>query len=307
MKLFKNSEARDPIVNFRSCYSVVTIIFLLTGLFGCNVSAEKSETDQYTQSNGNGFLMIIGGGSRPESMLRRMIEDSEVDESGYAIVLTMAGGNPDTSGYYGERQFRELGVDNIRSYDFGRRDAVTDTGLDSLRNAKLVYITGGSQSRFMDAVNAFPDIAGAIKAGYENGAMISGTSAGAAIMSKIMITGDQNNYPDYTSTFYHLEKDNIVTTEGLGLIEGVIVDQHFLKRARNNRLLTAVMEFPDQTGIGIDESTAILVKNGRAEVVGDSQVLVYKNESGSSRQFQNKLGANNIRLDIYLPGDQFEL
>ena len=307
MKLFKNSVTRNPVVNFRSCSSVVIVLFLLTGLFGCNVSAEKSESERYTQNNVNGSLMIIGGGSRPESMLRRMIEDTEVDELGYAIVLTMAGGNPDTSGYYGERQFRELGVDNIRSYDFGRMDAVTGTGLDSLRNAKLVYITGGSQSRFMDAVKASPEIAGALKAGYENGAMISGTSAGAAIMSKIMITGDQNNYPDYTSTFYHLEKDNIVTTEGLGLIEGVIVDQHFLKRARNNRLLTAVMEFPDYTGIGIDESTAILVKNGRAEVVGDAQVLVYKNGSGSTRHFQKKLGANNIRLDIYLPGDQFEL
>ena len=99
----------------------------------------------------------------------------------------------------------------------------------------------------------------------------------------------------------------MITAEGLGLIQGVIVDQHFVKRARNNRLLTAVMQYPDHIGIGIDEATAILVKKGEAEIVGDAQVLVYRNQSGTSKTYENRLGANNIRLDIYLPGDKFEL
>jgi cyanophycinase len=159
----------------------------------------------------------------------------------------------------------------------------------------------------MESVKNNPGIAEAIEAAYINGAMISGTSAGAAIMSSIMITGDQKNYPDYTPTFYNLERDNMITAEGLGLIEGVIIDQHFVKRARNNRLLTAVMEYPDHMGIGIDESTAILVKNKTAEVVGESQVLVYLNKSGTSSAYKGKLGAENLRLDIYLPGQKFEL
>ena len=122
-----------------------------------------------------------------------------------------------------------------------------------------------------------------------------------------MITGDQVNYPEYTSTFYNLEKNNMITAEGLGLIEGVIIDQHFVKRARNNRLITAVIEFPDHTGIGIDESTAILVQNGQAEVVGVSQVLVYRNLSDYSAVFEGKLGARDISLNIYLPGESFEI
>jgi cyanophycinase len=126
-------------------------------------------------------------------------------------------------------------------------------------------------------------------------------------MSEVMITGDQKKYPEYTSTFYHLEKNNIITAEGLGLITGVIVDQHFIARARNNRLLTAVMEFPDHIGIGIDESTALIIEGNQARVVGESQVLIYRNRSNSAQVQNGKLAAKNIMLDIYLPGESFLL
>lgn len=251
--------------------------------------------------------MIIGGGSRPDHLIQRMIDETTISDHGHAIVLTMSGFDPDTSGFYGERSFRNLGISNIHSFDLGRRDDPTPEKLDSLRTASLVYITGGVQSRFMERVAEFPEIADALEDAYQNGALISGSSAGAAVMSKIMITGDQKNYLEYTSTFYNLEPDNMVTDEGLGLIEGIIVDQHFVKRARNNRLLSAIMDYPDHIGIGIDESTGILVQGNTAEVVGNSQVFVYRNLSGASKSEDNKLGAENIRLDIYLPGDVFEL
>jgi cyanophycinase len=159
----------------------------------------------------------------------------------------------------------------------------------------------------MDSITENPAIAEALENAYRDGAMISGTSAGAAVMSKIMITGDQRNYPDYTSTYYNLEKNNMITAEGLGLITNVIIDQHFVKRARNNRLLTAILDYPNHTGIGIDESTAIFVKEGKAEVIGESQVLVYKNIGQIISAYEEKIGGMNLRLDIYLPGDMFEL
>jgi cyanophycinase len=159
----------------------------------------------------------------------------------------------------------------------------------------------------MEAVRHTPGLQETIKEAYARGAFIAGTSAGAAVMSQIMITGDQKKYSEYTSTFYHLEKDNIVTSDGLGLIKDIIVDQHFIKRARNNRLLTAIMEFPDKIGIGIDESTAVLIKEKQAKVVGESQVLVYRNKADSVLVRNGKLGARDIRLQIYLPGDEFSL
>jgi cyanophycinase len=288
------------------------IAFILTMIaivpvYGCSESASGTKSFEPAELSGDGALFIIGGGSRPEAMVQRMIDESGIDEEGYAIVLTMSGFDPDTSGYYGELQFRELGVENIASYDFGREDEFTQESQKLLEEASLIYITGGSQSRFMNAVQNEPRIETSLRNAYENGALIAGTSAGAAVMSRIMITGDQVNYPEYTSTFYNLEKNNMITAEGLGLIEGVIIDQHFVKRARNNRLITAVIEFPDHTGIGIDESTAILVRDNRAEVVGVSQVLVYRNQSEYSTVVNGKLGARDISLNIYLPGETFEL
>lgn len=285
----------------------IMALVLMGPVYGCSEPASGTSQFEPADLNGDGALFIIGGGSRPETMVQRMIEESGIDEEGYAIVLTMSGFDPDTSGFYGELQFRELGVENIASYDFGREDEFTVASQELLRAASLIYITGGSQSRFMNAVRNEPMIESVLREAYENGAVIAGTSAGAAVMSRIMITGDQVNYPEYTSTFYNLEKNNMVTAEGLGLIEGVIIDQHFVKRARNNRLITAVIEFPDHTGIGIDESTAILVRNGEAEVVGVSQVLVYRNQSDYSAVFEGKLGARDISLNIYLPGESFTL
>lgn len=287
--------------------TLILIMLAIVPVYGCFESASGTNSFEPAELSGDGALFIIGGGSRPEAMVERMIEESGMDAEGYAIVLTMSGFNPDTSGFYGELQFRELGVENIASYDFGREDEFTEESQKLLEEASLIYITGGSQSRFMNAVRNEPGIETSLRSAYENGALIAGTSAGAAVMSRIMITGDQVNYPEYTSTFYNLEKNNMVTAEGLGLIEGVIVDQHFVKRARNNRLITAVIEFPDQTGIGIDESTAILIRNNRAEVVGVSQVLVYRNQSDYSEVYEGKLGARDISLNIYLPGETFEL
>ncbi|MEX0661641.1 MAG: cyanophycinase [Balneolaceae bacterium] len=276
-----------------------------TFLFSCSELQNKSELSITNAPKGS--LLIIGGGSRPNSMIDRIIAETSLQDSGYAVVLTMSGFDPDTSAFYGERQFRDAGISNIRSYDFERRQSFSEAASDSLINASLIYITGGSQSRFMDSIIQTPAIAEALKNAYQDGTMISGTSAGAAVMSKIMITGDQHNYPEYTSTYYNLEKDNMITAEGLGLITDVIIDQHFVKRARNNRLLTAIMDYPNHTGIGIDESTAILVKDGKAEVVGNSQVLVYKNAGQTTSTYGEKIGGKNLRLDIYLPGEIFDL
>lgn len=253
-----------------------------------------------------GKLFIIGGGNRPSYLKEAMITHSGLPDGGYAIVLPMASSQPDTAAYYGMLQFRVMGYE-ARAFAFGSNDKVTPARLDSIRNAEIIYIAGGVQSRFMSVVGKNPGIKQAIEVAYKKGAMIAGTSAGAAVMSKIMITGDQKNYPEYTPTFYHLERDNLVTDEGLGLIKKIIVDQHFVTRARNNRLLTAVMEFPDHIGIGIDESTAIIVDGSGIKVVGESQVLVYRNLSGKATAQNGKLSAKNIRLDIYVPGDTFTL
>jgi cyanophycinase len=102
---------------------------------------------------------------------------------------------------------------------------------------------------------------------YKAGVVFGGTSAGAAIMSERMITGEGD--------FTVIDSAKVEVRPGLGLLPGVIIDQHFIKRQRHNRLFGLVLTHPEERGVGIDEGTAILVEDGRkALVVGSSQVML---------------------------------
>ncbi|SDI56618.1 cyanophycinase [Winogradskyella thalassocola] len=254
----------------------------------------------------NGKLFIIGGGSRPASMVDRMVKESGIDKGGYGIVLPMSSSEPDSSAYYATNQFYKLGVNNVYGLNFIKDEVLTVSKLDSIRNAKLIYISGGDQNKFMDIVQG-TEIEVLIHEAYENGSLIAGTSAGAAVMSEMMITGTELKHPKYNATYRHLESENIETKTGLGLITTIIVDQHFVYRSRYNRLLTAIIEYPELTGVGIDESTAILVSGKTVEVVGESQVVVFKNPDTSKTTFNDKIGAHGIILNIYLPGETFKI
>ena len=253
-----------------------------------------------------GKLFIIGGGDKPPEMLKRIIDESGISSGGYAVILPMSSSEPEASALYAKDLFVEAGLENIFAINCTLENVNSPAKADSIRLANLVYITGGDQARFMDIV-AGSEVEKAIHGAYENGALIAGTSAGAALMSKIMITGNQLKFPDYTATFSVIETDNIETREGLGLIPEVIIDQHFLIRSRHNRLITAILQFPGTKGIGIDESTAILVTGYHAEVIGLSQVLVYTPSSRKVKKHNGKLGADNIRLDIYMAGESFSI
>jgi cyanophycinase len=252
-----------------------------------------------------GKLFIIGGGSRPPEMVQRIIDESGIRKGGYGIILPMSSAS-DSAVYWAALQFREVGIENLYGLAFKKDEAANNLKIDSIRVAKLIYITGGDQNRFMEVV-AGTAIEKAIHDAFNNGALIAGTSAGAAVMSRVMITGNELKHPEYTSTFKNIEPFNIETKPGLGLINDVIIDQHFVRRSRHNRLISAVIEFPDHVGIGIDESTAILVTGKNVEVVGESQVLVLSNPRKSKIIAGNKLGAKDLRLSIYLPGEKFKL
>ena len=253
-----------------------------------------------------GKLVIIGGGSRPSTMVDRIIKESGIDKSGYGIILPMSSAESDSAVYYSGKQFIEKGLKNIFGLDFVKGEVLTKSKIDSIRNAKMIYISGGDQNRFMDIV-AGTAIEKAIHESYAKGNLIAGTSAGAAVMSKMMISGNELKHLDYASTFRNIDADNIEIKTGLGFLTHVIIDQHFVKRSRYNRLISAVIEHPEMLGIGIDEATAILVVGNNAEIIGDSQVIVLRNPKHSKNVQGDKLGAHDLQLNIYLPGETFKL
>ncbi|MUP40989.1 cyanophycinase [Gramella aestuarii] len=277
---------------------------------------DKKKTDEIFQdieattaskNLNEGKLFIIGGGKRPPELVQKLIDVSDLKESNYIVILPMASAEPDSAVYYAAQQFTELGIekDRIKGFNFEKNRQNVEQ-LDSLSKAGLIYISGGDQNRFMEVVLNSP-IADAIKSAYRNGATIAGTSAGAAVMSKKMITGDEFKHTEYTGDFRTIESENIELKEGLGLLENAIVDQHFIQRMRMNRLISTAIENPEEISIGIDESTAILVEGDSVEVLGVSQVIVLKNKDENKTVKNGLLGTRGLDLSVILPGEKFSL
>ena len=218
----------------------------------------------------------------------------------------MASEEPDSAIIWSSEHFLNQGITAIAGFNFRLGEPICPIKIDSISKASLIFISGGDQSRFMEIVRDTP-IHQAIKDAYQTGAMIAGTSAGAAMMSQKMITGDQKRHEEYTPTYRVIENENIDLADGLGLIGTAIIDQHFVWRSRHNRLITSVLEFPELPGIGIDESTAILVRGNIAEVVGVSQVVVFRNPKKSRKDQNEKMGGYGLTIDVFLPGDIFEI
>ncbi|MEO6220364.1 MAG: cyanophycinase [Ginsengibacter sp.] len=255
-----------------------------------------------------GKLFIIGGGNRSASLIVKMIETARLNKKDHIAILPMASEQPDSSYFYIKTQLEKFCGNTIANLNFIPDKINNQQWLDSLKNAKLIFITGGDQSRFTKLVLRSP-VHHAIDVAYKNGSTIGGTSAGAAVMSKHMITGNQLlGDTSYAETFNKLWNSNIEFTEGLGLLSSVIIDQHFIARSRYNRLLSALAKFPNYTCIGIDESTAIIVYLNKVRVIGEGQVVklccpkkLPTKKSNALIKFQD------ARLSIYISGDSFEL
>jgi cyanophycinase len=233
-----------------------------------------------------GSLIIAGGGSLPPVILKRFLELARPPGSGGAerppriLVLPMASGSPD-SGPEQAAEFAALGAE-ATSAAVTRERALDPAAATLLHDVTGVWFTGGDQSRVTAAIGGTPFLA-ALHERHRRGAVIGGSSAGAAIMSPLMITGDERRPAggapagdDQRDAFLTLARDNIVTVEGLGFLPGAIVDQHFVRRKRHNRLLSLVLEHPGLVGAGIDEGTALEVApDGRWSVLGDGVVVIY--------------------------------
>lgn len=262
--------------------------------------------EEVLQKNPKGKLFIIGGGEKTDPMMNELVHMAGVDREGYVFVLPMASSVPDSALIWAREDFAVTSALKLTGYNFRAGEPAPQDKIDSLRNARLIFISGGDQSRFMK-VALSTQVAGAIRDAYAGGSVVSGTSAGAAVMSMTMITGNQLKHPESESGFQTIEAGNVETTEGLGLLQDVIIDQHFIKRQRLNRLIAAMAENPGQLCVGIDESTAIIVKGDSATVTGIGQVIVLQNRSGETRVSNDLIGHKGAELSVYLPGEKFRL
>ena len=256
------------------------------------------------QTKGN--LFIIGGGDRSDALMQEMLNTAKLKPQDYIVILPMASEVPDVGFKSVSSQLKKLDNKTIRNFNFSQHAANDKKWVDSLAGAKLIYILGGDQNRFMKSVLNTP-VYTAIHKAYQNGATIAGTSAGAAVMSKYMITGKQLLDTVYKETFNKLLDNNIEFSEGMGLLENTIIDQHFLKRNRYNRLISALAAHPDLVCVGIDESTAIIVHGNKATVAGASQVIRLANPKQLKKTDKGLLKFSQAEFGIFTAGDVIDI
>ncbi|WP_306599412.1 cyanophycinase [Geothrix sp. 21YS21S-2] len=181
-----------------------------------------------------------------------------------------------------------------------REDSSTPAMLEAAARCTGFWFSGGDQALVGDKIVGTP-LHKLIKDKYQDGAVVGGTSAGAAIMSKIMLVGED--------IFGKLELREMgpkayITREGMGFLPpDVVIDQHFIKRGRENRLLSIGMTFPGVLAIGVDETTALVVRKGVGTVHGASGVLVF-----DSRGMQLKNGGfTGLTLHFLRKGGTIDL
>ena len=200
--------------------------------------------------------MIVGGGPLPDSVIERFVALAGGPGKARILIYPMASEDPD-AGLEIAGDFRKLGAAADRRI-LSHEQADTDAAAGELSGVTGIWFGGGDQARLTAALKG-TRVEAAIAARYRDGAVVGGTSAGAAVMSTPMITGDEKHpggkrppARDSGDAWMTIARDNVVTAPGFALLPGAIVDQHFVRRRRNNRLLSLVLENPNLVGVGID-------------------------------------------------------
>ncbi len=259
------------------------------------------------QDKKQGILVIIGGAedkSNDCDILKRTAELAG-GKDGKIIVLTVATDYPSQVGKEYKNLFSKIGVCNIDTLHIETREDSNDPERQQrLNGATCLFFTGGDQLKITSLIGGTA-IEKLIKDGFSSGLVIAGTSAGASVMSETMITSGVDDEAPKRCT--------VKMAPGLGLIRGVVIDQHFAQRGRIGRLLAAVAQNPNVLGIGLDEDTAIIVKpNNTFEVIGSNAVTIldgiHSNYSNVSESRPDDiLAMTDITLHILPQNHEFDL
>lgn len=279
-------------------------LFMLCVNIGCTSSEENGSSVHKDESLPKGTLFIIGGGDRDSLLMQHLITVSGYKVGDKIAVVTLASGWGDSAYIWLNDEFKALTKSTIDCIKIDSATVKNAATIDSLMQAKIIFLSGGDQSVLMKHIQG-TDFKKKIQEAYWKGATIAGTSAGAALMSEKMITGNALLDTSYEATFDMLRENNVEIKEGLGLLDSVIIDQHFIARSRYNRVLSALHDYPAYRCIGIDEATALIVHNGKATVAGESQILSFSNTETAS-DTMGIINTKNIDVDIYTAGETLD-
>ena len=254
-----------------------------------------------------GTLIIIGGAEdkKGEKEILKAVCSKINKEEDELLIATVATESPAEVGAQYRSVFESLGARKVNILNVSsREDACANENIEMVKKASLVFFTGGDQLRITSMLGGTA-LYNCFLERYEEGCVFVGTSAGASVMSENMVV----NGPGVESP----KKCTLKMAPGVGLVKGVIIDQHFAQRGRIGRLLVGVAENPQSLGIGIDEDTAIEVNSeGLFKVIGSGAVYVIDGSTISrtnvSEQYPNEvLSIFNLKMHVLKSGDRFDI
>ncbi len=264
-----------------------------------------------SQSATTGTLFVVGGGPQPAALVEEFVRLAGGRGTAKIAVLAMASGSGLSAGEEKAASLRAMGVAAMNIW-LTRAQANTDSAARLLDGVTGVWFGGGDQGRLAEVLRDTPTLR-AIQARFAAGAVVGGTSAGAAVLSTPMITGDERRPggerrpADSTDNWLTIDRNDVITAEGFGFITEAIVDQHFVRRKRHNRLLSLVLERPQRLGVGIDESTALVIgPDGVWRVLGASVVVIYDARKATITRSAAPLGGSGIVMHVLPAGSRFD-
>jgi len=283
------------------------ISFLIVAIIALHSFASSPITVQTsTTKHGpeKGSLIIIGGGLIPADIWERFTElAGGADKANIVVVTTAAGDSAGIETRTVDLVKKETHIKKVTLlHTNDLKEANSEKFIAVLKNATGVFFEGGRQWRIADSYlntlthQAFKDV-------LNRGGVIAGTSAGASIQGSFLWRGD-------TSGAQITIGDH---TQGLGFLKNSVIDQHILRRNRQFDLINVIRESPKLIGIGLDESTAIVVQRDTFEVVGKSYVAVYdyKTIIGSGEKHVNdnneNFSASNGPFFFLSKGQKYDL
>lgn len=253
------------------------------------------------------YLVVIGGAEDKKMdkvILKKLVELTHKKDPRF-VLITTATQQPEEAGEQYKKVFKSLGIETTTVLNIENRDDANNEEINGqMLKGDCIFFTGGDQLRISSILGGTKIHENLHKA-VNLGKVIAGTSAGASMMSEIMVVeGADKEAPS---------RCTIKMAPGMGLIEGVIIDQHFNQRGRIGRLLSAIAQNPHSLGVGIDENTAIILDyKGEFQVAGSGVVTVIDGRSiaftNTCEQYPDEpLAITEVKLHVLPSGYGYSL
>jgi cyanophycinase len=268
---------------------------------------ERQGTPRASMAEARGTLVLIGGACSPTGdALGTFIRLSGARQGGRVIGLTTASGRPERSAAHWRRDFARGGVPGVEIPIIESRAAADDAALAAtVRAADGIFLGGGDQVRLIATLSG-TKVGAAIREAFVRGAIVCGTSAGAAALTETTMAGGEVDEDGNEVEMY--------IGPGFGLLcFGTLIDTHFAQRRRLHRLFVAIAGYPQLLGLGIDEDTALVVHGSIGEVVGKGGVTfvdgrdTVRFDNASRVKKGGQLTLSYLRVGLVGTGQRFDL